>query len=395
MIGLEKVVGIVSSLEKNQFESTSMENENCQTVRTTSDDSSVGLVCHYQFDNGSSQFMLMNIDNESGASLDPSLSFFTDNFLQTLASCNGLILLSGYSGDQSCYHVFNPLTKHSIMIPQVCIRGRVIRVGLAFDGCQFEVVLVEAVSSNSNGLEFHVFSSDSRKWRSHHPINITVPSLPEFEFQELGTPPLYSNGAIHWEIGGYLLVYKVQGSHCELFELPNCFEDWSWQSTMTYRRCLCESQGRVYYCYTDLDGFHIWDLLNEHDHLGFFYSYDSKRFRWRLVQSVKHEIFVSKHQNFCGNLCDWEPYNITPIAYSEQAQTIYLQLPGTVVSYNFHTTSLRSICTYSYPGINFNCCSFFSSTTFGLHNSQRYRDLLTNGEKELNLPIEEMERLSL
>ncbi|KAK7305635.1 hypothetical protein VNO77_43542 [Canavalia gladiata] len=171
----------------------SRENENYQTVCTTSHDSSVGLVCQYHFENGSSQFVFMNVDNESGVSLDPSLNFFTENFVQTLASCNGLILLSGYSGDQSCYHVFNLLTKHSIMIPRACIHGRVIRVGLAFDGCQFEVVLVEAGSSNSNELQLHVFSSNTSKWRSHHPIKITVPSLPEFEFQELGTPPLYSD----------------------------------------------------------------------------------------------------------------------------------------------------------------------------------------------------------
>ncbi|XP_061360526.1 uncharacterized protein LOC133304498 [Gastrolobium bilobum] len=373
-----------------------MDHKNSRPVCTTSHDSNVGLVCHYQFENGSSQFVFLDVENGSGAVLDHSLSFFTENFVQTLASSNGLILLSGYSGDHSCYYVLNPLTKNSVMIPQTCIDGCVVRVGLAFDGCQFEVVLVEAGSSKSNGLEFHIFSSDTGKWRRHPAINLTIPSLPEFEFQELGTPPLYSNGAIHWEIGGYLLVYQVKGSHCELYELPNLFEDWSWQSTMT-RRCLCESGDRVYYCYTDLDGFHIWDLLKDHDHLRFFCaSNDPKKFRWRLVHTVNHEVFMSKHQNFFyGNLCDWEPYKITPIAYSEQAQTIYLQLPGTVVSYNFDTGNLRSICTYSYPGINFDCFSFLPSTTFGLPNAQKERDMLTNGETELNLPIAEIEKLAL
>ncbi|KAJ1379294.1 hypothetical protein SESBI_47019 [Sesbania bispinosa] len=367
-----------------------MEHKNFQSLCTTSHDSSEGLFCHYQFENGSSQFVFLDVKNENGAILDHSLSFFTENFVQTLASCNGLILLSGYSGDQSCYYVINPLTKHSIMIPEACIQGHVVRVGLAFDGYKFEVVLVEAGSSNSksNGLELHIFSSDNEKWRQHHPINLTIPSLPEFEFQELGTPPLYSNGAIHWEIGGYLLVYRVQDSHCELYELPNYFDDWSWQSTMTYRRGLSESGGSVYYCYTDFDGFHVWGLLKEHDdHLGFFCpSYDSKKFRWRLVNSVMHEVFISKHQHFYGTFCDWEPYKITPIAYSEQAQTIYLQLPGTVVSYNFDTGNLRSICTYSYPGINFNCCSFLSLTTSGLHNVQREKELHSDGDTELIYP---------
>ncbi|RDX57948.1 hypothetical protein CR513_62774, partial [Mucuna pruriens] len=356
---LRKVVGIVSCLEKAPFE------------------------------NGSSQFVFMDVGSERGASLDHSLSFSTENFVQTLAFCNGLILLSGFSGDQSCYHVLNPLTKHNVMIPQTSIHEGAVRVGLALNGSQFEVVVVEAGSSKSNGLVLHVFSSDTSKWRSHYPTNITLPSLPEFEFRELGTPPLYSNGAIHWEIGGYLMVYQIQGSNCELYELPNCFEDWSWQSTLTYRRCLCESGGSVYYCYTDIDGFHIWKLLSEHEHLQLFNYCDYKSFPWRLVHSVKHQVFLSKHQNFFGSFCAWEPYKIAPIAYSEQAQTIYLQLPGIVASYNFDTGNLGSICTYSYPGINFNCCSFFSSTNSGPHNAH------TNGETDLNLPIAEMQNLFL
>ena len=390
------MVEIVSCLEKHQFQSMNMEHKNFQTVCTASHDRSLGLVCHYQFENGSSQFLFLDAENGSGAVLDHSLSFSTESFVQTLASSNGSILLSGYSGDQPCYYVLNPLTKHSLMIPQASILGRVVRVGLAYDGCQFEVVIVEAGSSRSNGLELHIFSSGTGQWRRQPPINLTVPSLPEFEFQELGTPPLYANGAIHWEIGGYVLVYQVQGSHCELYELPNFFDDWSWQSTMTYRRRLCESGGRVYYCYTDFDGFHIWDLLKENDHLGLFYAcYDSKRFRWRLVHSVMHEVFFSKYHNFYGSFCDWEPYKIAPIAYSEQAQAIYLQLPGTVISYNFDTGNMRSICTYSYPGIDFNCCSFLPLTTSGLSKAKREKDLLAEGETELNLPIAEIEKLSL
>nr|KYP76020.1 hypothetical protein KK1_020238 [Cajanus cajan] len=369
--------------------------QNCQTVSTSSHGTILGLVGHYLFENGSSQFVFMDVKSESEASVDHSLSFSTENFVQTLALCNGLILLSGFSGDQPCYHVFNPLTKQSVMIPQTSIQGGVARAGLAFDGCQnqFEVVLVEACSK-TNGLELHVFSSDTGKWSSHNPTNITVPSLPEFEFQELGTLPLYSNGELHWEIGGYLLVYNVRGSHCELYELPNCFDDWSWQSTLTYRRCLCESGGSVYYCYTDFDGFHIWNLLNENQHVGLSYSCDHKKFPWRLVHSVIHEVFMSKltkHQKFCGSIYGWEPYKVAPIAYSEEAQTIYLQLPGTVISYEFDTGSIGSICSYSYPGMNFNCCSFFSSTINGPHSAQRD----TSGESELNLPIAEMAKLAL
>lgn len=365
-----------------------------------SHDSFVDLVCHYQFENGSSQFLFLDVDQnekKGGTFLNHSLSFSVENFVQTLASCKGLILLNGYNSDESCYYVINPLTKHSTMIPLPCIQGHVIRVGLASnDSNNFKVVLIEAKSPKLiNGLEFHIFSSDTNKWKKeNHSINLTLPSLPEFEFKELSTSPLYSNGAIHWEICGYLLVYHVQENYCELIEMPNFFQDWSWQLTMMYRRCLCESGNRVYYCYTDIDGFHIWELLKENYNLGPFC--DSKKFRWRLVQTVMHEIFVSNHSNFCEALFEWEPYKIAPIAYSEQAQIIYLQLPGAVVAYNFNTGNLGSICKYSYPGMNFNCCSFLSSINSRTHNVHKGRDLVTDGEiMELNLPIGEIENLSL
>ncbi|KAK2440455.1 hypothetical protein P8452_19552 [Trifolium repens] len=379
-----------------------MEQKNSQTISTTSHDNNIlDLSCHYQFENGSSQFLFLAIDqNEKGGTfLNHSLSFSVENFVQTLASCNGLILLSGYSIDQSCYYVFNSLTKQSTMIPQPCIQGHVISVGLASNdnsNNQFKVVLIEANSYKLiNRLEFHILSSDdTNKWNKvSHSINLTFPSLPELEFKELLIHPLYSNGSIHWEIGGYLLVYDVGKNNFELIELPNFFEDWSWQSTMTYRRCLCESRGSVYYCYTDFDGFHIWGLLKENHNLGPFN--DSKKFRWKLVRSVMHEVFVSKHQFFLDTLFKWEPYKIAPIAYSEKAQIIYLQIPGAVIGYSFDTGNLRSICRYSYQDMNFNCCSFFSTFAFGTLNVLRGKDLVTNGEiMELNLPIGEIEKLS-
>ncbi|MED6146260.1 hypothetical protein PIB30_032887 [Stylosanthes scabra] len=374
-----------------------MKNMEHNNFQATSHGSSIGLVCHYQFENGSSQFLFLD-DADKGIVLNSSLCFSTENFVQSLASSNGLILLSGYSADQPCYYVFNPLTKNSHMIPQASTLGRIIRIGLAYDGSQFEIVIVEAGSSpESNGLGLHIFYSGTGCWSSQNLTNLTLPSLPEFEFQELATPPLYSNGAMHWEIAGHLLVYQVKGSHCEVYELPNFFDDWSWQSTMTYRRTLCESGGRVYYCYTDFDGFHVWDLLKEDDNLGTYSAcYDSKRFRWRLVQSIKHEVFISKYQNFYGIFIDWEPYKVVPIAYSEEAQSIYLQIPGTVFTYNFDTGIMRTICNYSYPEINFNCCKFLPLITSWVTNDKREMELLPNKEqKELNLPIQEMEKLSL
>lgn len=388
---LEKVV-------KTTFGIKNMEQENSQTISgTTFHDSIVDLSCHYQFENGPSQFLFLDFDHseKNGTFLNQSLSFSVESFVQTLASCNGLILLSGYVTDQSCYYVVNPLTKDSITIPQPCIQEHVIRVGLASnDYNQFKIVLLEAKSSqlmDGNGLEFHIFSSDTSEWsKVNHFVDLTFPPLPEFEFKELSTQPLYSNGSIHWEIDGNLLVYHVEEDNCELIELPNFSKDWAWQSTMMYRRCFCESSGCVYYCYTDFDGFHVWELLKEDYDLGPFS--DSETFRWKLVHTVMHESFASTHHEFRDTLFEWEP--LTPIAYSKQAQTIYLQIPGAVVGYNFDTENLRLICRYSYPDMNFNCCTFLCSTSFVTHNVPREKDLVSDGETmELILPIADVEIL--
>ncbi|KAL5076947.1 hypothetical protein RYX36_015931 [Vicia faba] len=358
----------------------------------TSDD----LFCHYQFENGSSQFLCLDVDHneKNGTFLNQYISFAVESFVQTVASCNGLILLSGYVTDQPCYYVVNPLIKESVTIPQPCIQEHVIRVGLASDDYnQFKIVLVEEKSCSQlmNGLEVHVFSSDTSEWiKVNHSVDLTLPPLPEFEFKELSTQPLYSNGSIHWEIGGKLLVYHVEENKCELIELPDFSKDWPWQSTMMYRRSLSESSGCVYYCYTDLDGFHIWELLEENYDLGPFC--DSENFRWKLVHTVMHETLASRRDKFGDTLFEWEP--LTPIAYSEQAKTIYLQIPGAVVGYDFDTESLRLICRYSYPDMNFNCCSFLCSTSFGTHNVPREDGMVTDGQRmELILPLEDIEIL--
>ncbi|KAJ7964398.1 F-box protein [Quillaja saponaria] len=375
---------------------TNMREKNSGTI---CGNSNVGLLCHYQYKNGRSQFVNLDLANESGAVLvNRSLSFFTEDFVLTLASSNGLLLLSTFRENQRCYLVFNPATKQTVSIPQPGIIRHVVRAGLAFDGNQFEVVLlrVEVQQNNaaesSNELELMIFSSDTNKWSRVYPIDLSLPSVPEFEFQELGASPIYLDGSIHWEIGGYLLVYEVFGSQCKLIELPN-FEDWSRQPTMTYPRCLWESRGGVYYCHTDLDGLHIWDLLKDNDHPRCPPSlYDPHKFSWRLVHSVKHEIFILNEVAFgCSN--DWEPLQISPLAYRDDIETIYLQLPGIVVSYNLETRTLDSVCTFTFPDINYKCCFFFPFTPGGNYNKQTETEISAAGESKLDLPIPEVDNL--
>lgn len=101
---------------------------------------------------------------------------------------------------------------------------------------------------------------------------------------------------------------------------------------MTYRRCLCESGQEVVFAIVTLILMGFTFGVFSRNHSGLYACYD---FRWRLIHSVMHESLISKHQKFNDSFCDWETYKITPIAYSEQAQTKYLQLPGIVVSFSF------------------------------------------------------------
>ncbi|XP_025013599.2 uncharacterized protein LOC8281347 [Ricinus communis] len=361
--------------------------------------SRTGLVCQYQFEDGSSQFTFLHIENENGANgVDLSLSFTAENYVQLVCSCNGLLLLSSVGDPEVKYHVFNPMSKQLFNLPQPDITRRVIRSGLAFDGHhRYQVVLVHVVGDGKevviDGLEMEIFSSDTGKWRRSHPDNLFLPvvAVPDFEFSELKTTPLFSNGAIHWEISGYLLVYKVNSECCELIELPNSSEDWSWQATLIYKRCLWESQGRVHYTYNDFDGIQTWVLLHEDDHD--YYSdhsiYDRKKFRWALAQSVNYQDLSLKHQEAYLHLGqrEWEPYDVSPLAFCEDSETMYLQIPGFVVSYNTRTKVMEKACTYKFPSMNFNCCSFLPFTIADSTFHQETASALLEGVAEL--PIKE------
>eukprot|EP00258_Populus_trichocarpa_P025359 XP_024441378.1 uncharacterized protein LOC18094203 isoform X1 [Populus trichocarpa] len=302
-----------------------MEDQKTDCSSIISDMGAKGLVCHYQFEEGSSQFVFLDIDKETGgASINNSLNFSTSTYLHFISSSNGLLLLSSFGENQLNYHVFNPFTKQSVTLPPHGITRQVIRSGLAFDGKQYQVVLVHAFKDEENGLgplpddiELEIFSSETGAWRNHQPLSLSL----------------------NVEVPVY----------------------WSWQSTMTYRRCLWESEGRVHYTYTDFDGVHTWNLLKEYEHDVYSHNnvYDSEKFRWALVYTIDHKELAKQDPDilYLGN--QWEPHNISPFAYVEDSETMYLQLPGIVVAYNTKNRVLQKVCRYKFPGIDFNCCFFF------------------------------------
>ncbi|OAY23805.1 uncharacterized protein LOC110606343 [Manihot esculenta] len=344
-----------------------MDQNSSRVVAGESNTGRNGLVCQYQFEDGSSQFIFLQVGDKNGAvDIDRSLSFCTENYVQAISSCKGLLLLSSIGDLGLKYHVLDSMSRGVSTLPQPAITRRIIRSGLAFDGLHYQVVLVHVADAEEtpDGLEMEIYSSETGIWTKFHPNGLFSPvPVPDFEFSELKTPPLFSNGAIHWEINGHLLVYQVEVGYCELIELPNSLEDWCWQSTMTYKRCLSESQGRIHYTYTDLEGIHSWILLNEEDHdcYSFNYPYDRRTFRWALAHSVSHQDLNLKHEEIYPHIGQGnrEPYDASPLSLSEDSETLYLQLPGFLVSYNTTTKVIEEVCTYIFPGINFNCCLFF------------------------------------
>jgi hypothetical protein len=284
-----------------------------------------------------------------------------------------------------------------VTLPPHGITRQVIRSGLAFDGKQYQVVLVHAFKDEENGLgplpddiELEIFSSETGAWRNHQPLSLSLNvEVPVCEFPQLNATPLFSNGAIHWEISGRLLVYHVKDDYCEVIELPNVFEDWSWQSTMTYRRCLWESEGRVHYTYTDFDGVHSWNLLKEDEHNVYSHQnvYDREKFRWALAYTINHEDLAEQDPDILSLGDQWEPRNISPIAYVQDSETMYLQLPGIVVAYNTKNRVLQKVCRYKFPGIDFNCCFFFPFIHSNECHQKNASKSLQVGEV-VDLPIE-------
>ncbi|KAK9289001.1 hypothetical protein L1049_017472 [Liquidambar formosana] len=242
----------------------------------------LGLLCHYLFGDGSTQFISLDVEDEGAAIVNPSLSFSTETN----------------------------------------ITRRITTSGLAFDGHHLQVVLVfnseeeqarvaeSSVAGAATGvglLEIEIFSSQTGKWKQQRPMVRLPPEL-----AKLYTSPLFSNGAIHWELGGYLLIH----------------------------RCLWESEGRVHYCYTDVEGIHIWVLLKEQDHdcYSYYHNYvDREKFQWKLAYTIRHqtlmsqnpEIFIRLGQN---NKCfsELKPYFISPCAYNEGSRPCICDCQGSL-----------------------------------------------------------------
>ncbi|KAJ6701287.1 hypothetical protein OIU74_012613 [Salix koriyanagi] len=220
-----------------------------------------GFVCHYRFEEGSSQFIFLDVDQETGGvSINNALSFSTSSYLQTISSANGLLLLSGFGS------------------------------GLAFDGKQYQVVLVHVFKDEENGL---------------------------------GPLPGDACGNLRGEFATPTLIF---------------------------------------------DGVHTWNLLEKCEHAVYSHSnvYDREKHRWALVYTIDHTGLAKQDPDILCPGNQWGPHNISPFAYVEDSETMYLQLPGIVVAHNTKTRGLQKVCGYEFPDMDFQLLFFLP-----LHPKQR------------------------
>ena len=233
-----------------------------------------------------------------------------------------------------------------------------------------------------------IFSSESGIWRHERPLICLPPELPK-----QSTNPLFSNGAIHWELGGHSLVYSVKHGECKLIQLPNYvrIEEWSWGS-LTFGQCLWETDGRVHFCYTDFEGIHTWRLLKEEEeeeeeYSSYYYISERDKFKWKLAHTVMYQTLASRNP-IMFNKTSFEPSLISPIAYIDESEShmIYFRLPGLVVSYNLKTQTLKEVCKYAFAGTNFHCCLIVPVVCGGSRVLVDARSTKGNGEV-LCLPI--------
>ncbi|KAF8020731.1 hypothetical protein BT93_G1233 [Corymbia citriodora subsp. variegata] len=388
-----------------------------------------GLLCHYLLQNGSAEYVCLDIYEGSYVGVNRYHSFHAEMNAHICASCNGLILIAVPSANGLSYQIYDLFAKQSVPLPQPQITRRSIGTALAFDGHHYQVVRVFRVeaksvttdnpSASSEGddwLEMEIFSSETGMWSHYCPLISLPPELPK-----LSTAPLFANGALHWEVGGYLLMCNLSQRNCKLIRLPNHSLNWT-QDTMTFGQCLWESGGLVHYCYSNVEGIHTWALLKgpDHDSCPGYFSWDIATFEWKLVHTIKHETLISRNPNvfrrleslvhtvkhetllsrvphvftklednrYYFSLLNWKPHSISPCAYSSVLKVIYLRLPGAILSYDPSTQILKEICTFECPNLGFHCCLVFA-VDYCLLGESRMEDAgSSRGKMELvHLPL--------
>ncbi|KAI4366979.1 hypothetical protein MLD38_022769 [Melastoma candidum] len=321
-----------------------------------------GLLCHYLLQNGSSQCVMLDIVNHHGFGgnevfVNQLYSFCTNVNIHICARCDHVLLLATFAGNSVGYHLYDVLERNCVPLPPPEVTKHSIRTGLAFDGQHSLVVRVFGVETKEVvEVEVEVFSSGTGAWSRCWP-GIHLPR--GWDLPKLGSAPLYLDGAIHWEMGGYLLSYHVDDGRCQLIELPDYSpNDWSCH-TMTFGQCLWESKGILHYCSSNLEGIHIWALPND----------PPASSPWKSVRSIQHVMLVSsnpeiffgieRQQNMLNHCFSLQPCHISPFGYSPTTDAIYLRLPGAIISYDLSASILDVVCTFdTTSGQSFGCCIF-------------------------------------
>ncbi|XP_058113976.1 putative F-box protein At3g52320 [Magnolia sinica] len=257
-----------------------------------------------------------------------------------ISSCNGLLLLKLGIGEIKSLYTYNPNTNNLVALPRPNKCLKIFPLGFAFDGLHYKVIfLSERDDYKFMESEFEIFSSQTGEWRKQDAKIPLLDHLPSWRnWRNSSTPTLLFKGAMHWISMDFLVIYHLKHQCYKMVKLP--------MPISSIKGCLWESEGCLHFCIGGVREIFIWVLHLE----GWYLSGNQDVIEWELKHSAvprnsitdHHEIYMfHKHLSL-----------LSPVAFNDDFDIVYLQHEEVIVSYNLATGMLK-FRENSYPGQEF------------------------------------------
>ncbi|KAK9112713.1 hypothetical protein Scep_020232 [Stephania cephalantha] len=216
-------------------------------------------------------------------------------------------LLYGVSSKDSQIFVCNPVTKHTIFVPNPARRTQ---IGLAWDPHNpdfgFTVVLVwhdynglegmhfELQGGGSCLVHFKVYSSKTGEWQGSK--NASEFLIPYLRNSQLRRADLSSGGKVYWSLAKHILWFDVEEDNAGLIQLPKHGVHGVLDSS-TYRRStkIGMFDGELSYSVMTYDEeIEIWLLRDK-----------NKKLEWMKKHKLNLKMIVEENRNVALNIYDF------------------------------------------------------------------------------------------
>ncbi|KAM7265059.1 hypothetical protein ACFE04_002742 [Oxalis oulophora] len=259
-------------------------------------------------------------------------------------SCNGLLVYADYSrhGFYKNFIIFNPITSQQVTIsaPHDKFSPHSSAYAL-FDDMKQTLKLI-CYETYNNGTRFHVFLSETWEWRTN-----ILPSLIYEKNAKIRRWCDYYNqldGKLYTMTENFsslrMLIYDREKNLVERFKI---------QSGFRFPNILWGSEGVLYTCRCDNQGFDIFSFsnldlkLSNDDGIG---PNAKCRFEQRVPLSpMKRLLAEKKQEENLGNVI-WCPSTVT---FSEDLQTFYLQSRYSLCAYSLETQKFSIVTVDLWP----------------------------------------------